>query len=102
LPRQNHAAELWKHIWGDYEERLPGRHKEILMKIVDAELPELKREGHHSNLKETCFAVLARAVALKERDDMPLTGLSRDRRVLSHIDEVCIEPKSADVDVSHL
>ena len=62
------------------------------MKIVDAELPELKREGHHNNLRESCFAHLAEAVALKERDNMPMTGLSRDRRVLNHIDEVCVEP----------
>jgi hypothetical protein len=53
------------------------------MKIVGAELPELKWEGHHNNLKDTCFAVLAEAVALKAGDNMPMTGLSRDRRVLN-------------------
>jgi len=77
----NHVYHWWRHIWNTKD-----GHRHELEKL-------LKEEGvtnalSRKNLKELAFSIVLHAAAEKERENVPLLGVSTDRRCLNHIAEV--------------
>jgi hypothetical protein len=91
LPKQNSVSALRQHIWGNSELGMKGLHKAQLTDIFHEEFPEFDHPCDYWQRQETCFAVLEEAIATKERENVPLVGMARDRRALQHLDEVCTE-----------
>ena len=92
LPRRNHAKELWSHVWGAEDLSQVGKHRYDLSAVVRVHLsPYLKLTGDEG-IKEWAFSLLQEAIAMKCREGMEAVGLARDRRSLSHVEEVFTEP----------
>ena len=72
-----HEQTLWQHIWS-------GDHKDVLYAIIRKF--DLKRAD--ADLEETAFTLYSNSLLEKERESIPLLGLSTDRRTLQHVGEV--------------
>ena len=80
---ESHENELWSHIWSSSAGKI-GAHKHTLLKIIaDAGV----RRSLLSD-EEIAFSLYTEAIAQKSRSNVPLLGLSTDRRALCHLAEV--------------
>ena len=91
LVGSNHVRDLWRHIWGDPQEEIPGHHKRELTRIVDKSYPHLRSSRRWWERREMALSLLEEAVAELCRENVPLLGLATDRRVLGHVSEVVQE-----------
>ena len=80
---QNHEKGVWDHIWltRDIEHRFALQDIAFEYRLSEAPL----------DVQMVCFTLYSNALVEKERDCIPLIGLSKDRRCLQHLGEVLEE-----------
>ena len=84
VPETNSVREAWAHIWGS--KFAVGPHRMQLARVVGRVFPELiSREQSRMRMALT---LLEEALAEKCRGTVELVGMARDRRTLSHMQEV--------------
>ena len=86
LHLQSHESELWSHIWGTATGKV-GAHRFTLLQVI-------AESGLRRSLlsdEEIAFSLYTEAIATKSRSNLPLLGLSTDRRTLCHLAEVFYE-----------